>query len=68
MNNIQSISIISAFPIGIIMILILISFFKDAGKYLAESSKSHDSTTKMQEVVGRDLLFVENGKELENLI
>lgn len=46
MNNIQSISIISAFPIGIIMILILISFFKDAGKYLAESSKSPDSTTK----------------------
>ena len=36
MNNIQSISIISAFPIGIIMILILISFFKDAGKYLKE--------------------------------
>ena len=46
MNNIQSISIISAFPIGIIMILILISFFKDAGKYLAESNKSPDSTTK----------------------
>ena len=46
MNNIQSISIISAFPIGIIMILILISFFKDARNYLAESSKSPDSTTK----------------------
>ena len=30
MSNIQSVSIISAFPIGIIMILMLWSFFKDA--------------------------------------
>lgn len=36
MNNIQSVSIISAFPIGIIMILMIWSFFKDAKKYDAE--------------------------------
>ena len=34
MSNIQGISIIGAFPIGIIMILIMISFFKDANNYL----------------------------------
>ena len=36
MNNIQSVSIISAFPIGIIMILMIWSFIKDAGKYMKE--------------------------------
>ncbi|MBR3402999.1 MAG: BCCT family transporter [Parasporobacterium sp.] len=36
MNNIQSVSIISAFPIGIIMIIMIWSFIKDAGKYLKE--------------------------------
>ena len=38
MNNIQSISIISAFPIGIIMILMIWSFFKDAKKYMKEKN------------------------------
>lgn len=33
MNNLQSVSIIAAFPIGIVMILIIISFMKDADKY-----------------------------------
>lgn len=36
MGNIQSVSIISAFPIGIIMIIMVWSFFKDAQKYLEE--------------------------------
>ena len=36
MNNIQSVSIISAFPIGIVMILMICSFIKDAKKYLEE--------------------------------
>ena len=36
MNNIQSVSIISAFPIGIIMIIMIWAFFKDAGYYLKE--------------------------------
>ena len=36
MNNIQSVSIISAFPIGIIMIIMIWSFLKDARSYLSE--------------------------------
>ena len=40
MNNIQSISIIYAFPIGIIMIVMIISFFKDVKKYIIEKDKS----------------------------
>ena len=35
MSNIQSVSIISAFPIGIIMILMIWSFLKDAKKYIS---------------------------------
>ncbi len=34
MANLQSVSIIAAFPVGIIMMLIVASFFKDAGAYL----------------------------------
>ena len=36
MNNIQSVSIISAFPIGIIMIVMIWSFIKDAKAYMEE--------------------------------
>ncbi len=36
MNNIQSVSIISAFPIGIIMVIMIWSFMKDARKYMKE--------------------------------
>ena len=36
MNNLQTVSIIAAFPIGFIIILIVWSFFKDAGAYLNE--------------------------------
>lgn len=34
MANIQSVSIISAFPIGIIMVIMIASFFKDARRHL----------------------------------
>lgn len=40
MSNIQSVSIISAFPIGIIMILMIWSFFKDAKAYLKEKESA----------------------------
>ena len=45
MNNIQSVSIISAFPIGLIMILMIWSFLKDAKKYMVENGllKDRDS-------------------------
>ena len=39
MGNIQSVSIISAFPIGIIMILMIWSFLLDAKKYMLELHK-----------------------------
>ncbi|MCM1180015.1 MAG: BCCT family transporter [Clostridium sp.] len=38
MSNLQSVSIIAAFPIGIVMIMIVVSFMKDAGKYIRENS------------------------------
>lgn len=42
MSNIQSVSIIAAFPIGIVMILIVWSFFKDSKKYLNESENGNN--------------------------
>ncbi len=39
MNNIQSVSIISAFPIGIVILMIIASFFKDSKKYMEELKK-----------------------------
>lgn len=39
MNNLQSVSIIAAFPIGLVMILIVVSFMKDAAKYLNEGKQ-----------------------------
>ena len=36
MANLQSVSIIAAFPIGFIILLMIVSFFKDAKQYLAE--------------------------------
>ena len=41
MSNIQSVSIISAFPIGIIMLLMIWSFLKDAKEYMEESHCNH---------------------------
>lgn len=37
MANLQTVSIIAAFPIGAIILLIILSFFKDAGAYLEET-------------------------------
>lgn len=46
MSNIQSVSIISAFPIGIIMVLMIYSFLKDAKQYIEqEQSDSTDSNS-----------------------
>lgn len=36
MSNLQSVSIIAAFPLGAIMVMIVWSFIKDAGKYMSE--------------------------------
>ena len=37
MYSLQSVAIIAAFPMGIIMITIIVSFLKDAGKYLEKT-------------------------------
>ncbi len=39
MNNLKTVSIVAAFPIGIVIILIAASFLKDAKKYLKESAE-----------------------------
>lgn len=39
MANLQTVSIIAAFPVGIIMIIIIASFFKDASLYLDEKAQ-----------------------------
>ncbi len=39
MENLKTVSIIAAFPVGFIMILIVASFFKDASAYLREKEK-----------------------------
>jgi BCCT family betaine/carnitine transporter len=39
MNSLQSVSIIAAFPIGLIILMIVGSFFKDAGQYLRNGKK-----------------------------
>ncbi len=40
MNNLQTVSIIAAFPIALVIALIIASFFKDAQRYLDETEKS----------------------------
>ena len=44
MSSLQSVSIIAAFPIGIVMLLIVISFFKDAAEYKKELKKCTNET------------------------
>lgn len=39
MNNLQSVSIIAAFPIGTVIVMIALSFMKDAKKYMEEERK-----------------------------
>ena len=34
MNNLQSVSIVAAFPIGAVIVMIAVSFMKDAKKYM----------------------------------
>lgn len=43
MSNLQSVSIIAAFPIGIVMILMIVSFFVDCKKYKIELEKEEES-------------------------
>lgn len=36
MNNLQSVSIVAAFPIGAVIVMITVSFIKDAKAYINE--------------------------------
>jgi BCCT family betaine/carnitine transporter len=40
LSNLQTVSIIAAFPIGLVLTLIVISFFKDANEYIKETQFS----------------------------
>lgn len=42
LSSLQSVSIIAAFPIGIVIILIIVSFFKDAKMYLNRDSGKNE--------------------------
>ena len=40
MSNLQTVSIIAAFPLGIVIIMMIASFFKDANDYLKAGQTS----------------------------
>lgn len=42
MSNIQSTSIIAAFPLALVIVLIIVSFFKDAKKYREDIKKNNN--------------------------
>ncbi len=47
MSNLQSVSIVAAFPIGMVILLIVASFIKDARKYIKETrTDDHNSQKK----------------------
>lgn len=48
-NSLQTISIVSAFPLGLIMILIIISFFKDVKKHM--KGLNTDNTPENEEIL-----------------
>lgn len=62
MNNIQSVSIISAFPIGIVIILIIVAFFIDSKKYMKELEQgiawSREELKQVEEPVKDEFVIV----------
>ena len=42
MSNIQSVSIVAAFPLGIVIVMIILSFIKDAKKYMEKLEQKDD--------------------------
>lgn len=44
MNNLQSVSIVAAFPIGAVIVMIVLSFMKDARNYMEEMKKSKNQS------------------------
>ena len=52
MANIQSVSIIAAFPIGLVIMLITASFMKDAALFLGEREAAKEALATAENVVG----------------
>ena len=50
MSNLQSVSIIAAFPIGAVIVLIVLSFMKDAKKFMEENEKQRKSKRIKREI------------------
>ena len=44
MNSLQSVSIVAAFPIGIVIVMIAGSFLKDGKAYLAELARKEQKS------------------------
>ena len=49
MSNLQSVSIVAAFPIAIVIVMITISFLIDGKKYMGELAGLHDKKTEISE-------------------
>lgn len=60
MNNLQSVSIVAAFPIGAVIVMIAASFLKDAKKYQAAPSRN----TMQRNAVSARTAESENGSSL----
>ncbi len=43
MSNLQSVSIVAAFPIGLVIVMIAVSFMKDAKKYIEEDLDENEN-------------------------
>lgn len=48
MNNLQSVSIIAAFPIALVIVLISLSFLKDAGRFMKETENNYSGQNKKE--------------------
>ena len=59
MNSLQSVSIVAAFPIGIVIVMIAVSFLKDAKLYLEElqGGKAHGRGEKRESLKLTAFLF-----------
>ncbi|MBQ9765104.1 MAG: BCCT family transporter [Lachnospiraceae bacterium] len=49
MSNLQSVSIVAAFPIAAVLVLIIISFMKDAKKYMGEVNRTAGQADKIEQ-------------------
>lgn len=53
LNSLQTVSIIAAFPIGLVVLMIVASFFKDAKKYMSEINRENKYIDGKQDIRAR---------------